>query len=190
MKAFFAKRISTDTSVLLNSLESMVEQHIHLTIKTIQNLPPDVLLKSSASGGWSIAQCIEHLNTYGNYYLPAIENAMKSKAHEIPQPTFKNSRFGQYFTYMMEPQNRGKIKATKPHTPSRNLNAPSVIAEFIRQQEVLLLQLRNAQYVNLQKLHVPISISKLIKLPLGDVFQFIVAHDARHMAQAMRNLNK
>jgi hypothetical protein len=62
------------------------------------------------------------------------------------------------------------------------------VSEFLDQQEKLLQYLKQARNYNINKIKIPISIAKFIKLNLGDVFQFIVAHDERHIQQANRNL--
>ena len=69
------------------------------------------------------------------------------------------------------------------------LESHAVISEFIDQQEKLLQLLEAAAKVDLNKVRIPISISKLIKLRLGDTFNFTVAHQNRHVLQAQRALN-
>ncbi len=49
----------------LNSLEDRVEDHLQLAVNRFQNLPESELLRPSENGGWSIAQCLWHLNSYG-----------------------------------------------------------------------------------------------------------------------------
>jgi hypothetical protein len=45
-----------------------------------------------------------------------------------------------------------------------------------------------AKNTDLNKIKIPISLTNLIKLKLGDVFQFIITHNERHLAQALGNL--
>ena len=54
------------------------------------------------------------------------------------------------------------------------------------QQEKLLILLEEAKQVNLNSIRIPISIAKFIKLKLGDVFMFLIAHNIRHVKQAER----
>ncbi|MCB0619155.1 MAG: hypothetical protein KDC41_10725, partial [Saprospiraceae bacterium] len=65
------------------------------------------------------------------------------------------------------------MKAFKGHIPERDLDAPAVIAEFIQQQETLLKLIRKARQVDLRAIRIPISLTSLIRLKLGDVFQFL-----------------
>jgi hypothetical protein len=175
--------------ILLHQLEEKTEAHLEEAIRLFQNLNEEVLLRPSKTGGWSMAQCLEHLNSYGYYYLPRIEKGLdenKKTAKEF----FKSSWLGTYFIRIMDPKTgKSKYKAFKDHQPPAAPDARAVIAEFIRQQEILLLLLRRAQTADLNTIRIPVSIMKWLRLKLGDVFQFIIAHNERHLQQAKRNLN-
>ncbi|MDF2454985.1 MAG: hypothetical protein K0R51_978 [Cytophagaceae bacterium] len=176
-----------DKNTLLEQLEEKTEAHVQEVIALFQNLPAEVLLRPSATGGWSMAQCLEHLNSYGHYYLPRISKGIEHYSG-APNENFKSSWLGAYFIRIMDPKtSKSKYKAFKDHQPSPSLDAHAVVAEFIRQQETLLLQLRRAKTVDLNKIRIPISIMKWLRLKLGDVFQFIIAHNERHLQQAKKN---
>ena len=76
------------------------------------------------------------------------------------------------------------MKTPKGYNPPAALNSDEVLKEFIDQQHKLLQLLDGARQKNLNNIRVPISISKLIKLKLGDTFRFLVAHEQRHLVQA------
>lgn len=170
---------------LIDNLEQQVDAHLQKAIKVYQNLDTDTLSKPSATGGWSIAQCLEHLNSYGNYYLPQIEKTLRNNHSD--STTFTSGWLGDYFTKSMDPQEGKKMKALKGHIPATQLDSYAVVAEFIQQQEKLLVYLRQARKADLD-IRIPITITKLIRLKLGDVFQFLIMHDERHLQQANRNL--
>jgi len=172
---------------LVSTLEDQVETHISEAVKIFQNLSAEELLKPAANGGWSIAQCLWHLNSYGDYYLPKIKSGLTK--NYPANPDFKSTWLGGYFTRMMQPgAQMKKYKAFKNHVPAVELDAHQVVAEFIQQQEQLLNYLKQARQTDMNRIRIPISIMSWIKLKLGDVFQFIIAHDERHMQQAKRNL--
>ena len=50
----------------------------------------------------------------------------------------------------------------------------------------MLLLLHQARRINLAKIRIPISIATYIRLKLGDVFMFLIAHNIRHIKQAER----
>jgi len=172
---------------LLDQLEKQVELHMSEAIRSFQNLSDNILLQPSDSGGWSIAQCLEHLNRYGNYYLPQIKKGLAKNI--ASSENFKSSWVGNYFTKMMSPDSgKRKITTFKEYSPLPELDAHTVVAEFIHQQETLLDYLRLARAKDLNKIRIAISISRWIKLKLGDTFQFLIAHNERHVQQAKRNL--
>jgi DinB superfamily len=180
---------TVDKQTLLNDLENQVEKHLQIAVKNFQNLSEEVLLKPSISGGWSIAQCLEHLNSYGAYYLPLFENGLADSTNNYNATTIKSTWLGKKAIESMDLQ-KGfkKYKAFKGHIPAKELNAKIVVAEFINQQERLLKILRESANKDLQKIKIPISIARFFKLHLGDALQFLIVHNERHIQQANRNL--
>jgi len=92
----------------------------------------------------------------------------------------------------MRPQVDGKLskkmKSPKDHSPKTMIDSHLVISEFIDQQEKFLALLNTAKKFDLNKVKVGISITPIIKLKLGDVFRFMIAHQVRHILQAERAL--
>lgn len=177
---------------LLDNLHQQTEEFLNKAISDWQMTRPSKLLKQPAENKWSAAQCLEHLNSYGRYYLPEIEHAIstaKQKGYEETQK-FKAGFLGAYFTQMMLPKEskQKKMSSPKDHVPAADLDTDKVVGEFIDQQEKLVVLLDEARKINLNKARVPISIAKFIKLKLGDVFMFLIAHNHRHVLQAERAL--
>lgn len=174
---------------LIRQLEFKVDEHFRLAVTTYQNLSESELLRPSETAGWSIAQCLWHLNSYGHFYLPKIDAALSANQPLNSANMFRTGWLGEYFTKMMRPGNGSKkMKAFKSHVPPVVLEPYTEVAEFIRQQETLLKLLRKAENYDMNKIKIPISISSMIRLKLGDVFAFIVEHDERHIQQANRNI--
>lgn len=173
---------------LLQKLDDTVERHIADAIALFQNRDDDFLNRPSAAGGWSIAQCLDHLNSYGHYYLPRMREKLRT-APSANAESFTSSWMGAYFTKMMDPETgKRKFKAFKGHIPPSQLDSAAVVSEFIRQQEELLYLLREGLKKDLDAIRIPVSILPFIRMKIGDVFQFLIAHDERHMQQAKRNL--
>ncbi len=173
---------------LLQRLDDQVELHIADAVALFQNRDDEFLNRPSATGGWSIAQCLDHLNSYGHYYLPRMRERLRA-APSVEKADFTSTWMGAYFTQMMDPETgKRKFKAFKGHIPPSNLDSAAVVREFIRQQEELLYLLREGIKKDLDQIRIPVSVLPIIRMKIGDVFQFIVAHDERHMQQAKRNL--
>ncbi|MGG7665126.1 DinB family protein [Dyadobacter sp. BHUBP1] len=177
-----------DKKDLLQRLDDVVEQHISDAIALFQNRDSEFLNRPSATGGWSIAQCLDHLNSYGHYYLPRTRDKLRASPPAKAEG-FTSTWIGAYFTKMMDPKTgKRKYKAFKGHIPPSQLDSAKVVSEFIRQQEELLYLLRDGVDKDLDAIRIPISILPFIRMKIGDVFQFIIAHNERHLQQAKRNL--
>ena len=182
------------TQVLINGLQQQTEAFINKAVTSWQMMPHKKFAYKVVPEKWSANQCLQHLNSYGDYYLPAIEKSIIAAKQKNQQPasTFTSGWLGNYFIHLMQPKKDGslskKMKSPKNHQPKNNADSHLVIAEFIEQQEKLLVLLKQAGQLNLNSIKVPISISPFIKLKLGDVFMFLIAHNERHVVQAERAL--
>jgi len=171
---------------LIDSLQADVKQLI-AAAELMKGMDKIKLAYPLAEGRWTAIQALEHLNMYGRYYLPAIEKAISLNT-EGKAAWFNSGRMGGYFTNMMKPktvyQVTNKMKAPKGYVPPASLNTDTVISEFVEQQHKLIQLLDRSRERNLNNIRIPITISKLVKLKLGDTFRFLVAHEQRHMVQA------
>ncbi len=174
---------------LLEVLQADVRQMI-LTASYLQKEDPEFLLTIPSPGKWSVVQILEHLNSYGRYYLPAIEKSLR--LNKPPKEYFTPGWFGNYFTKIMKPGEGGKIRnkitSPKDHRPGATLDLKPVIDDFLNQQQQLLNLLENAKQKDIGAIRTPISISRFIKLKVGDTFLFVIAHEQRHFVQIANTL--
>lgn len=177
---------------LLADLQTQTEALLNRAIAEWQLVPHSRFALKPNAQAWSANECLQHLNSYGRYYLPAIEKALSTSGQKKAD-TFTAGWLGHYFTNLMAPKTDGaiitKMKSPKDHTPTSIRESHEVIAEYIDQQEKLLSLLRKATIADLTT-RVPISLTQLIRLKLGDVFMFYVAHQRRHLLQAERALQQ
>jgi uncharacterized damage-inducible protein DinB len=175
---------------LINSLETELEVQLQEILKIFQNLPEDTLQKPTANGGWSIAECFEHLNTYADYYQPKIRKALSEKEAAQHSIAFSHSWIGQYFINMMDAsKSKKKYKAIKKHRPVSSKNPYAVLATFIQHLEDLLALMKMARSRELQKIKISTSLSSFIKMNAGDTLQFLLTHNRRHINQSKDILN-
>jgi hypothetical protein len=171
---------------LINQLQADVKQIISAA-EHLQTADPVKLNYCPDEGSWSVAQVLEHLNAYNRYYLPAIEKSMIHISKDT-SAWFVPGFWGNYFTKMMMPKNvyeiKNKMKAMKNYIPGKGLNVDAVFKEFFQHQNKLLQLLDVARRRNMNTIKIPVSISRFIRLKLGDTFRFLIAHEQRHMIQA------
>jgi DinB superfamily len=177
------KKMNSNT--LLQNLQDDVRQIIFIA-NQLQQYPQEILTKQPESNAWSVAQVLEHLNMYSRYYMEAIEKQLH-RNQTIASNSFVPGWLGNYFTNLMKPTKENKIakkmKAPKNAIPSLQPNANDMLGEYINHQHHLLNLLTIAKSVNLNGNRISTSLSKLIKLKLGDTFRFFVAHEQRHFLQ-------
>jgi uncharacterized damage-inducible protein DinB len=142
---------------------------------------------------WSVVQVLEHLNAYNRHYLPLIEKNLAVVTHGN-SPVFTPGFWGDLFTKKMKPTNvyqiKNKMKAMKAYTFPNSLNVETVLKEFQAHQDQLLKLLELAKSRDLNTIHIPITITSFVKLKLGDMFRFLIAHEQRHMIQARNTLKE
>ena len=154
-------------------------------LEEFKNYSTNELNYKPSKSEWSILECIEHLCLYGKFYLPEIEKCLTNAKTE-DNLFFKSSLIGDYFVNMIKASNTKKIKATKQmDSTGSDLNI-STINQFMKQLEWFDSLLIKAEKVNLTKVKTSISLTKLIKLRLGDTLRFLVYHNERHILQAKR----
>lgn len=179
-------KISTDTLIadLITRTQECLEKG-----KTFRDLPETALNQKADETSWSALECLEHLNLYGRFYLPELSGRIQNTRFES-ESFFRSGWLGNYFANSMLPKAKpNKMKTFKNMNPlNSRLDKNQVINEFVNQQEELLRLLEAARKVSLNKTKTGVSISKAIKLKLGDTFRFVIYHNQRHMLQAERNL--
>ncbi|UUV22783.1 DinB family protein [Paenimyroides aestuarii] len=174
--------------------ENLIEELIEITTEHL-TFAEELLLKSEAdlnkrltNDSWSVLECLEHLNWYGNFYLPEIESRMKA-SNTKATTAFKSGWLGNYFAQSMLPKEKlNKMKAFKSMNPIHSRLSKNTVTVFIEQQKQLLHLLHAARLVDLNKIKTSISITSLIKLKLGDTFRFVIYHNKRHVVQAKKVL--
>ncbi|UOX32670.1 DinB family protein [Flavobacterium sediminilitoris] len=171
-----------------NLIESLLEQTRQIINQTekLKNYDLQTLTWKENENSWSILECLEHLNLYGDFYLPQIENKIKNSTTKT-EFEFKSGILGNYFAKSMLPKEKlNKMKTFKDKNPLNANLDKTVIDQFIKQQIKLLDLLNQSRNVSLNKVKIQTSISSLIKLKLGDTFQFFVNHIIRHLNQIER----
>jgi hypothetical protein len=140
------------------------------------------------SKSWSVLECIEHLNRYGNFYIPEITQKIQTAKHKSVEE-FQSNWLGKYFSKSVAySENLNKMKTFKSMNPLNSKLDKETLAIFIVQQHQIINLLDKAKAVNLDKTKTAISISKLIKLRLGDTFRVLIYHNERHIKQSEKVL--
>jgi hypothetical protein len=163
--------LTEQTRVIINQLESLRNEDLN-TLTWREN-----------PISWNILECIEHINRYGDFYLPEIASKIKI-SNTNADTVFKSGWLGSYFAKSMAPKDKlNKMATFKDKNPLNAQLNQTVIDTCINQQMELLDLLQQSRFISLNKVKINVSISKFIKLKLGDTFQFFINHIRRHLVQ-------
>lgn len=138
---------------------------------------------------WSVLECLEHLNLYGDFYLPEIAHRIHTAEKIEGDPDFKSGWFGEKTVTGMLPKNDkvSKMRAFKNKTPNPSALSMVTIDRFIEQQKTMLRLLQEARSVSLKRVKTDITLP-LIRFYLGTTLRFVIYHNQRHLWQADRAL--
>ncbi|WP_167855298.1 DinB family protein [Hymenobacter wooponensis] len=170
----------TDLQQRLASLDATLHQEL-------LPLPEAVLNHKQSPESWSVLECLEHLNRYGRYYLPALQRALgHPEAASKPEEEVGFSWLGRKSYELVRPENRKAQKTLSRMNPARSHLTPAVLQEFEAQLAAWSSLLPLAAQANLNRKAVPVEFFRLLKLRVGEALLFVVAHMQRHVQQAQR----
>jgi len=141
----------------------------------------------------SVAEIFEHLNIMHGAFLRSIGKVM-SDAPINARELFNSGWIGNWIYNKMMPRPDGTVfKMRTPrkfHAPASKLDAKAVLDTFMKQLDEFDHVLELCNYVDLQKMKLPLAYPRGLKLRLGDGLRFIVAHSERHLLQARNTLSQ
>lgn len=174
-------------SDLIKEFNAYINKHIQF-IESIEQLSTQQLQYRKHENSWSALECLQHLNLYGEFYIPKIRKALE-KSNLKKSNIFKSGFLGNKFALSMLPNNQMKLMNTfNSKNPIHfTLNRKHVIQEFLNQQKELIDLLDISKNKNITKIYTATTLP-LIKFRLGDTFRFVIYHNERHIVQSKRIL--
>jgi DinB family protein len=154
--------------------------------KLKRDLTEEKFNQKPASGGWSVGECLQHINITAEQYMPGIENTI-SKAKE--KKSFSDEKFKARFIQnklisSLEPPYKRKIKTFKAFEPTIDLNLQATFDTFKKFNDQIINFVKESNGINLNKAVLVSPVSKLVRLKLGEAFLLLATHTRRHLWQA------
>ncbi len=143
---------------------------------------------------WSIAECLTHLNVGVTKTLPAFDRAIgegRSKNQLAPGP-FRYGWFSRMMVASMEPPPKFRMKAPRLMRVlvGGTYRGADLLPEFAAMRDQLAERVRQADGLDLAHVRTISPVNRLLRMPLGAYFDFIIAHDRRHLWQARNVRNR
>lgn len=179
---------STD---LLTEVRSITETNLKVLRERFSGLNKVQLSWRPTEASWNVQEIFAHLNLFANYYHEAFLRYIEKTKFKTPKENFLSSPLGRSAWKSMKLGHannvKRKFKAVKGYNPRLDpaLLTGTDLPDFEKNLQDLLLVFEASEKVNIRKVKIPISISKIIRLRLGDALLFVVYHNERHMQQAL-----
>lgn len=183
------------TQWFFNELGTITERNIQLLKNKFMKYSDNQLNWKPAATVWSINEVFAHLNAFANYYNRKFHERIDQTKFRTPRTQFVSSPLGKSAWVSMKLGNarnvKRKFKAQKDFNPSLNmeLRTGNDVQLFLDSQLDFLKIIEKSVAVDLKRVKVPLSITNLIRLRLGDALLYVTYHNDRHMEQAL-NLTK
>ncbi len=124
--------MTIDSKKVTQDLTNRTQVNIKATEK-FSMISTEILNWRPEPDSWSILECFEHLNLYGDFYIPEIKKRIES-SKTFPQKNFKSGLLGNYFAEMMLPKEKlNKIKTFKDKNPLGSQLDKTSLDRFIDQ---------------------------------------------------------
>jgi len=177
------------TNELLKTAISVTQNNIDKANQLVKDLKEEQILWRPSEGTWNVQEILAHMNEFARFYHPTFTKKIEVTRFTSTKEAFISSPLGKSAWKSMKLGRvnnvKRKFKAAKGNNP---LNHPSIIFgdeldRFVKHQNRLLEIIEEASKVNMRRVKIPISISKIIRLRLGDALLFVVYHNERHVQQ-------
>ena len=96
---------------LTDELIRMCESHVN-EAQRYMRMDLETLNWKETKDIWSILECLEHLNLYGDFYIPEISEKIENSPYPRVNNEFKSGLLGNYFASSMIPKKNRMIDQT------------------------------------------------------------------------------
>lgn len=155
-------------------------------------LTDEQLCYRPAPGKWSIGEIYGHLNLSMNASIRAILSRI-TKAPDTSGDEYTSGWLGDWAYSIIMPRPDGtvfRLKAMQTqHPDAATLDAREELEAFGRHCDSLDDILQHVASKDLRRIRIPFLMPRLIRMRIGDVLRFLVAHGERHLLQAQRVMN-
>lgn len=175
----------------LSELASGANRIRNETVAGFGNLTAQQLNWKPGADQWSVAQCYNHLVTANAAYLPIFERIFTEKKKNTfwESLPFLPTVWGKLVITAVSPETARKRKNPQIFDPSSSIVADGIIRRFVDQQNDILRHMKASESIAVEKIIISSPVSNLITYSLLDAYRIIVAHERRHLLQALRLLD-
>lgn len=167
----------------------------HFAEEELSAMPSEKLYRKENEKKWSVIEVIDHLNKIYDNYLDNFQNAISHAPIRSDTDRFRFQRtlLGKLSTYSMKPKGKKrkfKMKTFDFFQPVENRDSNEILGTFVANKEKFHKLIEEASTKNLQNIKMPTSLGERLKFYVPECFDFILAHEERHVIQIEDILSK
>ncbi|MEP0366281.1 MAG: DinB family protein [Cyclobacteriaceae bacterium] len=175
-------------------LQSSNEQK-HFIEKEVATLSSEVINWKETESVWSVLEVIGHLNQVYELYKPNFIKALDSAPQTVEETQRKQTTLlGKLSVYSMRPKSgKRKYKMTtfKFFEPAISTAVPNeTIERFVKNKDQFNGFIKQARSCDLSGIKIPTALGKRVKFYIPEIFEFLLAHEERHLVQIQEILAK
>ncbi len=167
-----------------------IDQTTQKAQEAFSALTPEALNRKPAPDAWSIAQCLDHLIVTNLTYWPVIQQ-LHAGAYRTPwhgRFGFLTRFFGNIVLGSVQPDRRRKMKTFPIWEPAQSDLPGDIVARFVSHQSELKDLIRSSEDLLAKSAVISSPANWIIVYKLATAFRIMVAHEERHLQQALEVL--
>jgi len=180
--------VQQQLDALIDSLEGAQTRLRALTDK----LTDSDWSRPPASGQWSAAQCVEHLNITSRAFLPLLRDAVaEARLARRPHKThYRRDPLGWFMSIMMGPLRHvgkfrvGRVKTLPPFFPRADRSRSEILSDFVRFTADLVSLVRSADGLPIDEYRIVSPFGGRMRYNTYSAFVIVARHEHRHLQQA------
>ncbi len=191
------------TADTLAGLHADLERHRQVALQDWKALPEAELERRPTARRWSAADCLEHIGRANDMYLHHMERAVEraERRGRPPVDEYRPGVVGRRICAALTPgaapqrgappRIRFKSPTLRGYDPLRDPERIPAAATFQRYEAQLDRMLRLLQRCESIDLHARSNtlLGPLLRLRMGDMWAYLVAHTDRHLEQGRRAID-
>ncbi len=173
-----SSQLSPQLSAIVRELEDVNAACQRL----VAQLSPEKIMQRPAKGGWSVAECINHLTVSTGEMIAAVEKVIPNAPKG--EGPYKMDVRGKLLMWFLEPPYRVKFKAVPSFEP--RLTGGDILGEFLESQKLVVRALERCNHLALDKAKVISPVDSRMSYNAYAALKIIPAHERRHLWQAQK----
>lgn len=173
-------------SWFINRFKRAREQAFHF----LEPIGEDLFIRRPNRKVWSVGECYDHLNIFGNRYMESIRYGMErgSTGSAESGQSFKPGLITRGVVKFFNPPYKLKIKTLKPFKPQSgaSIDKETVLNRFTALQDSLIRTVQEARdkRYDLDKCNTSHPLFNWVKMTVTECYAIVEVHQRRHMWQA------